>query len=448
MRGKKGCMRRAFPCVCIAAIVSTVSAFAGQPGEGDSLLGEGTLRNCVTYALAHQPSIQQSLLDEQITDRAIGIRLADWLPQVNLNISAQHYYQVPVSVVGGTPVNVSLTNASTGSLSATQTIFNRDVLLASTTAGDVREQSRQRTTSTTIDVVVNVSKAFYAALLTRQQIRVLDDDILRLEQSLKDAFAQYQGGVVDKTDFKRATVSLNNAKAERTQSVELLKARDAFLKAQMGYPADGALDLAYDSTQMEAGILVDTTQPFRYEDRVEYRLLDLGKRLAEAERNYNTWGFLPSLSIFGNYSMNYQSTRIPPLYTQDFPSSFIGVQLSLPIFLGGKRIQEIRQASLQVRRMEYDIALFRNSVSAEYAQAIAEYRSNLNTYGVLKENLELADDVYRTIRLQYRAGTKTYLELISAETDLRTAQINRTNALYQVLSSKIDVQKALGTVQY
>jgi outer membrane protein TolC len=435
-------------CVLFAALVCAGSAAGQQAGEGDSLLQEGTLRNCVRYALSHQPSIQQSLLDEQITDRIINGKLADWFPQVNVSLSAQHYYQIPVTIVGGTPVNVSLANASTGTLSVMQTIFNRDVLLASSTAGDVREESRHRTTGNTIDVVISVSKAFYAALLTRQQIKVLDDDILRLEQSLKDAFAQYQGGVVDKTDYKRATVSLNNAKAERTQNVELLKARDAFLKEQIGYPATGTLELAYDSTQMESEILIDTTTTVRYENRVEYQLLQVEKRLADANLDYNGWSFLPSLSAFGAYNMNYQSTQIPSLYTHNFPSSFIGLQLSFPVFLGGKRIQEIRQASLEVRRLEYDIALFRNAVNAQYAQALADYRGNLNTYDVLKANLELADDVYRTIQLQYRAGTKTYLELISAETDLRTAQLNRTNALYQVLSSKLDVQKALGTVQY
>lgn len=436
-----------------SSLVSMLLIWAGpasarQAAEGDSLLTEGSLHNCVAYALAHQPAIQQSLLDEQITDRAVNIKLADWFPQVNLSVSAQHYYQVPVSIVGGAPVPVSLANASTGTLSVSQTLFSRDVLLASTTAGDVREQSRHRTTGTTIDVVVGVSKAFYAALLTRQQVKVLDDDILRLRESLKDAFAQYQGGVVDKTDYKRATVSLNNALAERKQNVELLKARDAFLKQQMGYPAEGPLALAYDSTQMESEILVDTTRAIRYEDRVEFRLLEVEKRLAEANLSYNDWSFLPTLSAFGDYNMNYQSTRIPPLYTRDFPSSFIGLQLSFPVFLGGKRIQEIKQAALEVRRAEYDIASFRNAANAEYALALAEYKGNLNTYVVLNANLALADDVYRTIQLQYRAGTKTYLEVISAETDLRTAQINRTNALYQVLSSKLDVQKALGTVQY
>jgi outer membrane protein len=448
MWGNKGCTMKMRSCLLSMILICAGPASARQAAEADSLLAEGSLRNCVAYALAHQPTIQQSLLDEQITDRAVNIKLADWFPQVNIGISAQHYYQIPVSVVGGSPVNVSLANASTGTLSVSQTLFSRDVLLASTTAGDVREQSRHRTTGTTIDVVINVSKAFYAALLTRQQIRVLDDDIVRLRESLKDAFAQYQGGVVDKTDYKRATVSLNNALAERKQNDELLKARDAFLKQQMGYPAEGPLELAYDSTQMESEILIDTTKAVRYEDRVEYRLLEVGKRLAEANLSYNDWSFLPTLTAFGDYNMNYQSNQIPPLYTHNFPSSFIGLQLSFPVFLGGKRIQEIKQAGLEVRRAEYDIVAFRNAVNAEYALALAEYKSNLNTYGVLKANLALADEVYRTIQLQYRAGTKTYLEVISAETDLRTAQINRTNALYQVLSSKLDVQKALGTVQY
>ncbi|MBS1659549.1 MAG: TolC family protein, partial [Bacteroidetes bacterium] len=67
---------------------------------------------------------------------------------------------------------------------------------------------------------------------------------------------------------------------------------------------------------------------------------------------------------------------------------------------------------------------------------------------ILRENRNLANEVYNTIKLQYNSGIKAYLELITAETDLRTAESNFSDALYQVLSSKIDVQKALGIVQY
>jgi len=47
-----------------------------------------------------------------------------------------------------------------------------------------------------------------------------------------------------------------------------------------------------------------------------------------------------------------------------------------------------------------------------------------------------------------KAGTKTYLEVITAEAELRATQVNYIAALYQVLSSKLDVQKALGTIHY
>ncbi|HSC37811.1 MAG TPA: TolC family protein, partial [Chitinophagaceae bacterium] len=71
-----------------------------------------------------------------------------------------------------------------------------------------------------------------------------------------------------------------------------------------------------------------------------------------------------------------------------------------------------------------------------------------NQYYVLKDNLALAQDVYNTIQLQYKAGIKTYLDVIIAESDLRASQVNYTNALYDVLSSKLDVQKALGDIRY
>jgi outer membrane protein TolC len=79
---------------------------------------------------------------------------------------------------------------------------------------------------------------------------------------------------------------------------------------------------------------------------------------------------------------------------------------------------------------------------------MASYKSNLNNYHLLKINLGLAREVYNTIQLQYRSGIKTYLDVITAESDLRTTQVNYYNALYQVLSSKLDVQKALGQIKY
>ena len=429
-------------------VFAALPAFSQRLMQNDSTGREGTLQYCVRYALAHQPSLQQSHLDEEITERSIQSHLADWYPQVRLNFNAQHYPQVPVSIVQGFPVNVSLQNSSTAQFSVTQTLFDKDVLLASSSASDVRDRVRQETVSNNIDVVVSVSKAYFATLITQKQIDLIDEEVARLEEGLKDATAQYRQGVVDKTDTMRATISLNNAQAERRQDEEFLKARFASLKQLMGYPAETELRLRYDSTQMEQEAYLDTTQTLKYDRRIEFQILQTQRRLEEANVDYYLWSFLPTISAYGNYSMNYQSNQTPPLFNKDYPSSFIGLQLSFPIFEGGKRIQQIKQAQLELDRVDVGITALKNSLNSEFVQASANYKSSLGIYAALTQNLALAQEVYHVIELQYKAGTKTYLEVLTAERDLRTAQVNQADALFQVLSSKLDLQKALGSVQF
>ena len=60
----------------------------------------------------------------------------------------------------------------------------------------------------------------------------------------------------------------------------------------------------------------------------------------------------------------------------------------------------------------------------------------------------LAEDLTRGFLLLDDLGRQTYLEVINAETDLRTATINYYTALYNVLASKVDVQKELGQFNY
>ncbi|HRP57217.1 TolC family protein [Agriterribacter sp.] len=416
--------------------------------QNDSLLQEATLENCVAYAVKEQALVQQAHVDESITEEAIKSRLSEWFPQVNFNYTFQHNFEVQTSIIGGNPVKLGVDNTSGILFTLNQTIFNRDVLLASRTRADIRRQAKQNTESVKIDVAANVSKAFYDVLTTEQQIKVSDENIVRLERSYKDAYNQYQAGITDKTDYKRAAIALNNTKASKKSYEVLLKARVENLKAQMSYPVNAPLQIVYDSTQMEKEILLDTIQAPDYTKRIEYRLLTTQQKLQEANVQYNKWSFLPQLSANGAYNLNYLNNDFNKLYNQSYPASYAGLTLSFPIFQGGKRRHDIRQAEWQLRRTNLDIVNLRNAVNAEYNAALANYKSNYAGYTAIKENLVLAKEVYDIIQLQYKAGVKTYLEVITSETDLRSAQINYYNALYELLASKVDVQKALGEIRY
>jgi outer membrane protein TolC len=106
----------------------------------------------------------------------------------------------------------------------------------------------------------------------------------------------------------------------------------------------------------------------------------------------------------------------------------------------------MKQAKLQSDRVNYDIEQLQLTVSTEVSQAMAAYKGYLNDYYSLKENVDIAKDVFNTIELQYKSGIKTYLEVITAQTDLRAAELNYNNALYQLLASKFDLQRALGSI--
>ena len=66
----------------------------------------------------------QSLLDEEITERTIQGKLADWYPQLNFSYYIQHNSQLPVSIIQGEPpLEDGLKNASTGEFSLSQMIL-------------------------------------------------------------------------------------------------------------------------------------------------------------------------------------------------------------------------------------------------------------------------------------------------------------------------------------
>jgi outer membrane protein TolC len=88
----------------------------------------------------------------------------------------------------------------------------------------------------------------------------------------------------------------------------------------------------------------------------------------------------------------------------------------------------------------------KSEINTEYEQSLANYKSSLAEYNATLDNVKIAEEVNNVVKLQYNQGIKAYLEVITSETDLSTAQINHLNATLQVLSAKLDVQKALGKI--
>ncbi len=429
-----------FPALCLVYTLS----YAQQPV--DSLPASVTLSECINFALKNQPLVQQSLLDEEIAERDIDIALSGWYPQIYGQANLSRFLKQPVSLLNGQPVIFQPKNTSNFMVQADQSIFSNDLLFSSRGAKFARLSSKLNTENNKINTVVAVSKAFYDILTSQEQLNILQENIARVEKQFKDSYAQYDAGLVDKTDYKRASISLNNSRADLKRINEALKYKYTYLKQLMGVTGNEEFALHYSGTTLEAEVLLDTTQTLRYESRVEYRQLQTQKQIQNLNIDYHRFDFLPELSAFINYNNVYQSNEFSTLYSRDFPNSQTGIRLSIPVFQGNRRIRNLRRAVLQDKRLDLDIIQARNVINTEYQQALALYKTNLNDWKTYRENVELSREVYNTIKLQYNEGIKTYLDLLIAESDLRTSQLNYLNALFSLLSSKLDVQQAQGTI--
>jgi outer membrane protein TolC len=407
-----------------------------------------TLKQCVDFALRNQPVVRQASIDQEINEKDIRIALSAWLPQVGSSDLYQHYFKGSPAAVAADPTAITsgatISEYSALGLQASQVIYNNEVLQAAKAAKYSRLYYKQNTLSSQINVVADVSKAFFDVLLSEKQLDILNEDILRLQRSLKDAYNRYQAGVADKTDYKQATISLNNSLATRKQTAEAIGSKLAYLKQVMGVSSDHNLKLSYDSAHYEQAASIDTNQKLDINNRIEYRLLQTQKNLSNVNVSYYKWGFLPSISAVGAYNYYYLSNKFSNLYNQSYPNAYAGLTLDLPIFQGNKRLQNLSRARLQVDRADLDIVNSANTINTEYVQALASYKSNYTNYQLVKQNVDLAKDVYKVVSLQYREGIKIYLDVIVSQSDLRTAELNYYNSLFQLLSSKIDLEKSLG----
>ena len=437
-----------------ALILSSLPLSLVSQPVTDTLPSKVTLSQCISYALANHSLIKQSMIDEDIMKKNIRISLSGWYPQVELDANFQHYFTIPYAYYpdpanpAGPPIQFPAVtnNVSSGILFANQTIYSSSLLYAARSSKELRNEASENTESSKINIYVNVSKAFFDVLLTEAQLRVLDEDIMRLQRNYKDAYSLYQSGVTDNIDFQRASMSLSNIKAQRKTTEQAMKAKYSVLKQYMGIDPGKNINVMYDTTRLESEILIDTTRIPVYSNRVEYRLMQSALKLQTSEISYNKTSFLPTISAFYNYDPSFGNDQFSELYSKNNPSSLVGLRLTFPLFQGLSRIESLSRSRLQYNRISLGMDYLKSEISSEYTTALSAYIGNLNELDVAKKNISVAKNIFNTVKFQYDKGVKAYLEVIVSETDLRTAELNYLDILFQVLSSKIDLEKALGII--
>ena len=381
------------------------------------------------------------------------------LPQISGSFDLKDYIQIPTSLVpaeffGGpvgsfAPVQFGTKYNATAGISASQLIFSSDYLVGLQASKTYMELAQKGESRTKIETISAVSKAYYGALVAKERFKLLDINIERLENMLKEMTAMNNSGYIEKIDVDRVEVNYNNLLVEKEKTARLINLSEALLKFQMGIDVNQSIVLSDSLGTFLNNLSEVSNTKVNASSRIEYSLLETQNKLNELDLKRNRMTYLPSLVAYGSVSTQAQRTEFNIFDTQLkwFPIGVIGATLNVPIFDGLQKTYKVEQAKINLLKSKNGLDLLQKSINLEANNASTTYINALSTLKYQKKNIELAERVFQTTKIKYDQGVGSNLEVINAQASYREALVNYYAAIYDALVSKTDLDKALGNIK-
>ena len=424
-----------------------------------------TLQQCLDYALKNYNDIKNAELDIQSAKAKVGEIRGAGLPTITGAASivdnpriqrmflrgenaaafdTSHVYQP--GQVYALPNLFQLRASGDANIGINQLLFDGSYLMGLKASKVYRDLANKSMVQTKIQVVENVTKAFYMVLINREQLQLLDANVGRLDSLFNNTQALQKEGYTESIDVNRIEVSRNNLLVERTKFQQLSGVSELLLKYQMGMPLDDSLAIAGSIRDIQVDA-VDTKAEANAENRIEFKVLRAQSDLRLLDVKSYRAKFFPTLSAFAKGGYMRMDQSVSNLFKNEwFSYSSIGLNLSVPIMEGGSRLYRLKQANYEYQKSENNLDQFRKSADFQVRQSRISLENEMQTLTIHERNLKLATEVVRVSKIKYTNGSGSNLEVTDAENSFKEAQTNYFNAVYNVLLSKIEYQKSTGTL--
>ena len=428
-----------------------------------------TLRQSIDYALVNNVTIKNATIDEYIAKAKVGETASLGLPQINGSVGLQHSDPLraffgqgnglPSAFAGGiiipdgqvysAPNFFQLKNGVDASVTITQLIFSSSYIIGLQAAKTYKALSAISKENTQIQVVENVTKAYYMYLVNVQRQNLFDANIARLDSLLRQTKAISKAGLAEQIDVDRLEVTYNNLLTERDKFTNMLMLSGLLLKFQMGMPMSESLTLVDKIEDVNLDSNSVSSEAANFANRTEYKMLETQLRLNTLNSKNNKYSFLPSIQASANLGRFTQSNKFD-FFKTSHPWANYGVYsigANIPIFDGLGKVKRVQQAKLEIEKTENSMNQFKQVVDMQAKTAELTYKNNIQSMKVQQRNLNLAKEVVRVSQIKYKAGVGSNIEVITAESTLKESQVNYYNALYDAIVAKIDFDKAIGNLK-
>jgi len=419
-----------------------------------------TLKDALKYALDASQNARKAKLDVENSQYKIDEVKARALPQLSGSGGLTYNPILQQSALPGDffgqPGKTVLVafgqkwNAN-ASASLSQTIFDNSVFTGLKAAKTTAEFYRLNAQLTDEQIIEQVATSYYQVLVQRQKVGVVDSTIRNTVHTQNILQSLYENGLAKKIDVDRIAVNISNLRSNRQQLLNGVTLLENQLKFYIGMPIVKVINLPeveFATIQPQAVQQGDTLD---ISGRTEVAVLQTQEALLRYQKQATKSEYLPSLSLSSAYSFQGLSNSFPIFKGQQsgvnwFPVASVGLNLKVPIFNGFATRARLRQADVEIRKLQEDMAQTKLSLSLAYENARTQINNSIITLNSQQENVQLARQVYANTQNNYNNGLATLTDLLDAENSLTQAQNNYSAALLDFKVSEIQLIKAQGTL--
>ena len=408
-----------------------------------------TLEESLEVALSDNPTMKVAGKEIELKKEARLESIFGLLPEVSLDGSYTRTIKKQTMAMDfdgqSTVIEVGQNNSYSGGVNVSLPIFAPALYSSiNLTKADV-ELAVEKARASKLDLINQVTKAYYQLLLSQDSYYVLLKSYDQAEANFNLINAKYEQGLVSEYDKIRAEVqmrSLNPSVVSARNGVNLASLQ---LKVLMGMSSDVPIGVLgnlkdYEETLFSEQLIKDS---INLSENSDLKQLDLNVGLLKKNLQLERTNFMPTLVAHYNYLYTTLSESFRFSSYDWFPYSTVGLTLSIPIFKASN-FKKVKQTKIQMQQLNYT----RTDIERQLNMQARSYQDNMDASAEQvvsnRESVRQAEKGREIAAKRYDVGKGTILELNDSEVALTQSQLTYNQSIYDYLVAKADLEKVLG----
>jgi outer membrane protein len=402
-------------------------------------------------AVASDPTLASARSTWLATQEVVPQARANLLPAVTLqgNAERQNFYE---KLHTDPSLSFSTTFPQYNyTVSATQPLFRKQNLVAYDQAKQQVGQSDYVLTSAQQDLIVRVAQAYFDVLLASFTIELTESQKRAVSENLAQAKRNFEVGTATITDTNDAQAKYDQIVAQELSVQNDLDNKIAALRAIIGrQPKELKRFGGKYEPQLPSPNVLDAWIEMGLRDNLQVRIAQANYDIAVLEVDRQRAGHYPTLDLVASFNQGYAgasasvSLSSPAAY--DSRLGVIGVQLNVPLYLGGSIDSRVRQAVANLEATRQNLEAARRAAQLSTQTAFTGVTSGFAQIKALEQALTSAQVSYDSTKVGLEVGVRTNLDVLNQQQQVYQTRFNLAQAYYNFVISELRLKQAVGTL--